>query len=635
MYGDSDSEITFSFSGVLDGESLIGSLAREEGEDVGSYDITNGTLTNENNPNYNIILSYANYKITQRLAFISIEDSTKVYGEADPDFSFSQQNTNILADDLALFVSALTRVEGEDVGTYTITLNESDSKLSNYLIILIEGKLTITKKDISIKIYDVEVAYGETPNFEYCIEGLAFDDQITLDLITATVTGVGDYEIILNSFDYNNYNLVSVETAYLKVFKGNLSADEFYLEDITTTYTGEAFSGISLSVEFDFVFIFTQNGEVTEPINAGTYEVYAYFAGNENYNEFTTNTATLVIEKASLNASDFVLSDKTTTYTGENIYIDALSSEFEFVYKYLLPTGEYSDHAVDAGTYEVYAYFAGNENYNEFTTNTATLVIEQKLLSITLKTLTFVYDGNAKRPEYEINLSENVSVDIVFEVGYYPSEVGEYNFEIVSRDANYYTNLKGTLYIVSSLNSENSYGSVINANAMSSNLSVEVVKDNNSSLKNTFTSNSDGRSCISVYKFINVDDYDTDEVFTVKIKAQSNAKNVKIYLASENGQISEVSYTFDGENYVFYVSDLSASILVTASDNSALYIKLLASVAILVALLVATRSIKNKKISGFYNRNTTIRKISQKDFLENEEIVESKLFDDDRIDILN
>ena len=53
-YGDSDPVLTYISSGLQGGDELIGALSRAEGESMGTYAISQGTLNNTNNTNYNI-----------------------------------------------------------------------------------------------------------------------------------------------------------------------------------------------------------------------------------------------------------------------------------------------------------------------------------------------------------------------------------------------------------------------------------------------------------------------------------------------------------------------------------------------------------------------------------------------------
>jgi len=54
LYGAADPAFTYTVAGLVSGETLTGTLSRESGEDTGNYNITQGTLTNENNSNYDI-----------------------------------------------------------------------------------------------------------------------------------------------------------------------------------------------------------------------------------------------------------------------------------------------------------------------------------------------------------------------------------------------------------------------------------------------------------------------------------------------------------------------------------------------------------------------------------------------------
>ena len=53
-YGDPDPVLTYANVGLMEGDELTGALARAEGESVGNYEITQGTLDNSHNPNYTI-----------------------------------------------------------------------------------------------------------------------------------------------------------------------------------------------------------------------------------------------------------------------------------------------------------------------------------------------------------------------------------------------------------------------------------------------------------------------------------------------------------------------------------------------------------------------------------------------------
>ncbi len=53
-FGNDDPELTYTAEGLIGTEKLEGQLERAPGSEVGTYEIKQGTLTNDNNPNYNI-----------------------------------------------------------------------------------------------------------------------------------------------------------------------------------------------------------------------------------------------------------------------------------------------------------------------------------------------------------------------------------------------------------------------------------------------------------------------------------------------------------------------------------------------------------------------------------------------------
>ena len=95
-----------------------GTLAREEGEDVGFYTITIGTLSLGDN--YTIDLVPDNFEITQQdITVVVYANQYKSYGQADPDFIYWITGILVSGDS---FSGALGRVEGEAVGFYQIVI---------------------------------------------------------------------------------------------------------------------------------------------------------------------------------------------------------------------------------------------------------------------------------------------------------------------------------------------------------------------------------------------------------------------------------------------------------------------------------------------------------------------------------
>ena len=148
-YGDTEPTLTYRVtSGVIaDGETLSGTLSRRAGESAGEYLISRGTITNVNNPNYNITFSGTNnFTIEQRPISLKAVDESKEWNDpanADPALTFRIESGELKLGDTytTAFSGAITRNVGEDWGTYAITQGTLTSV--NYLITWTNGTFTI------------------------------------------------------------------------------------------------------------------------------------------------------------------------------------------------------------------------------------------------------------------------------------------------------------------------------------------------------------------------------------------------------------------------------------------------------------------------------------------------------------
>ena len=115
------------------------------GEDVGTYAITQGTLALSTN--YTLTYVGANLTITARPITVTADAKTKVYGNADPALTYQSPAAAWSRSDS--FSGALTRVAGEDVGTYAITQGTL-ALGANYALTYVGANLTITARPITV-----------------------------------------------------------------------------------------------------------------------------------------------------------------------------------------------------------------------------------------------------------------------------------------------------------------------------------------------------------------------------------------------------------------------------------------------------------------------------------------------------
>jgi hypothetical protein len=213
VYGDHDP--TFGFTtesqsegrGLVDGDRLDGTLARTTGENVGSYAITQGTLTDASNPNYTIEFTGADFEITQRAIALAADLVSRIYGESDPQLSVSivggSLGSESVSDTLADVVGALSRMAGDDVGQYHVLLGEG-VKADNYAITFDadNGAFSITPRPVQVAANAVSRPYGDAdPALTYSVEaqsegrGLVEGDSLDGTLVRAGGENVGSYAI--------------------------------------------------------------------------------------------------------------------------------------------------------------------------------------------------------------------------------------------------------------------------------------------------------------------------------------------------------------------------------------------------------------------------------------------------------
>lgn len=326
-YGADDPALTYSTSPTT---SLNGELTRNSGENVGSYTITQGSITNENNPNYEITYTSANLSITPVTVTVTADAQSKVYGESDPDFTYTASPDVPLS-------GSLSRITGENVAQYNITQGSVTSN-SNYTVVFVSAKLTISKAEITIQAQDKYSTYGDarpTNSIEVTDGSLRSGESISSVTYTysptASPTNAGSYTItpsaaVISGGLASNYDIsydtgtleispktvtVTPNSGQTKVFgasnptylyslseaisvTGALSRDsgedvDTYLFDIGTLEPSSA--NYALELGGSVTFAITKKPVTVTP-NSG--QTKAYGASNPTYAYTTSPTTTLV-----------------------------------------------------------------------------------------------------------------------------------------------------------------------------------------------------------------------------------------------------------------------------------------------------------------------------------------------------
>ncbi|MBQ6503053.1 MAG: Cna B-type domain-containing protein [Flexilinea sp.] len=193
-YGAKDPELTATVSGLKGNDTLVYTLKRDTGENVGrtfdgekwsepsAYKIKKNT-GNEEQGYYHVIYQEGNFKITPAKLTVTAVNNEKEYGDPDP--SFSANVTGMKKSELSsqLVVPSVTRKgSNKDVGTYEgVIVPSGPAAIENYDISYVNGAFTITPAKVTVKADDKYKIYGQ-------------DDKVETAVLTATITGLKNNE---------------------------------------------------------------------------------------------------------------------------------------------------------------------------------------------------------------------------------------------------------------------------------------------------------------------------------------------------------------------------------------------------------------------------------------------------------
>lgn len=191
VYGDKDPELTAETTGVFGDDKLTYEITRETGENIGAYGISVGG--DEVQGNYVVSYEGGEFTIERREITVKADDIVKTYGKGDPDLTVTIENMpgeyTVALDEMlkAAFVGApianmsvrlpgtlrpfgrsakstnykasagsdvirftVSREEGEDVGTYKITVTGEEIQ-GNYKVAFAEGTFeVVTASDLEL-----------------------------------------------------------------------------------------------------------------------------------------------------------------------------------------------------------------------------------------------------------------------------------------------------------------------------------------------------------------------------------------------------------------------------------------------------------------------------------------------------
>lgn len=267
-----------------------------------------------------------------------------------------------------------------NAGTYTIyfkvvdTANGAEEKGS--------VKFTISPAEVTVKVDDVTITYGDTPAFSYAVTGLVKGETLSGEAVySGAGTDAGVYDISVSGLTASDNYAVTVKTGTLTINKKTAEvawtiAENYVYSPAGQTLPTATYDGKTANL------IFTKDGTVCEFKDAGTYTVT--IKEDKNYTLSGETTKTIVIEKA--------------TYTSVTAH-EALTGTYDpnkTLGNYTLSEGFtwVNPDEVPVCTKTVYEakYNKDPANYEDFVT-TVTLVLQKATVTLAQNLFEFNYDG--------------------------------------------------------------------------------------------------------------------------------------------------------------------------------------------------------------------------------------------------
>ncbi len=223
VYGASVPTLTYSYSGLQNGDSFTGSLATTgtASSNVGTYAITQGTLSA--GPNYTINYTGANLAVTTAPLTVTADAKSKVYGATVPSLTYGYSGL-VNGDTSGVFSGSLvtTGTASSNVGSYPISQGTLSAG-SNYAISYTGANLTVTTAPLTVTADAKSKVYGATvPSLTYGYSGLVNGDTSGVFSGSLATTGtassnVGSYPISQGTLSAGSNYAISYAGANLTV----------------------------------------------------------------------------------------------------------------------------------------------------------------------------------------------------------------------------------------------------------------------------------------------------------------------------------------------------------------------------------------------------------------------------------
>jgi hypothetical protein len=250
---------------IADGDEITGEAVRIDGNDVGTYEILQGSLNLASNfGNYILEIIAGNYVINKAPLTITAENKTITYGEEDVALTFTAGSGFQFDDTIEDISGTLTRETGTDAGSYSIL--QGNLAAANYELSFTEGVYQITPASLTVTADSFSKKTGQRdPAFTYTSYGLIGNDTLTGSLSRVANESAGLHEILLGTLSAgSNYNL-EYTGGYLTI-----------VSQLTQPQTVNAFNVLNSNVKKDKISYVEKNSFEYKNADASLLDLSGY-----------------------------------------------------------------------------------------------------------------------------------------------------------------------------------------------------------------------------------------------------------------------------------------------------------------------------------------------------------------------
>lgn len=243
--------------------------------------------------------------------------------------------------------------------------------------------LTINKKAVEIKVEDVTITYGETPEFECTVTGLVDGETLSGEAVySGAGTDAGEYKISVSGLSAGDNYTVTVVPGKLTINKKPATVTWTIAESYVYNPEGQTSLPTATYDDKEAILIFTKDGIECEFKDAGEYTVTV--KDDKNYDlTGSETTKTIVIEKATYESAP-ALSLTGTYDPNQTLGSYELSEGFTWADADEVPVCTKTEYAAK--------YNMDPANYNDLDV-TVTLTLQKATVTLTQNLFEFNYDG--------------------------------------------------------------------------------------------------------------------------------------------------------------------------------------------------------------------------------------------------